>query len=453
MASFPFGIYHKRTNEQVDTHPFLDALRIARRYHAGQSLLELWQRAKCVHGEAYIEKVRGSGRGAPLALRWLNPIATEPFVLGGHIQYFQYIADEQVAPVAFAPDEVVYDIYHNPLDDLRGLSPLQTAIESVNILKHSTAYKRAYFRNNARPGGILKPAPNVFIRPDDQRRLRGELASQTQGPNKANSMVFMPVSLEFQPIQQQPAPEHQEVSDDAKWTICEGMGVPAPLVLFNENRFQLSPEHARVFYEDTVIPDIEDMQQTINEELIAGFFEDMDHEFRFQKDRVMALMADQQKLSVSVNSRLMAGNLTINEARGKYGEKPIPGGDILFVPKANQPVKADEIETITELPTNAPEAQGMPQENQVPMDDVMRREMKAWETVATKSLTRARDRFRVETLPQGVAERVRELLYTLPETSDKPTIRALFRDADRMLDDFLSQRETAELMARMEALT
>jgi HK97 family phage portal protein len=457
VAEMPHRVVQKGTKTVVEDHPFILALESARLYWR-KSLLYLWQSAKCIHGEAYIEKVRDQF-GRPLTLRWLNPLAVEPYVLYDAIQYFEYQSDTS-ALLQLKPESVVYDYYHNPLDDYRGLSPMQVALPSVNILNGIQEYQNSFFQNDARPGGILSARQGTHVNTTDQKRLKSFWDEQTAGARKAFRTIFMPAALEYQAVQQTPTPEHTEVERGAIRKICDAFGVPTPLVDLDEMRFQLSEQQPKTFYENTVIPDCMEIAEVINGDLLPWFDAGGEVVFEFDFDKIRALLDDQVKRSTAINSRVLSGTMSINEARQEYGQEAWKGGDQVFLPKASMLVAIDDLPTIDQLTqtsaadTATPDANGaaVPNGNTNPRQDNAQKEMKAWAKVARRSGVVGALGFRTFLTPPEIAEAVRGQLFALGDAASPDAVKAVFDDAARQLRLLFDEAEEAGLRERLTTL-
>src|SRR5690606_29920218 len=201
------------------------------------------------------------------------------------IIYFEFQSD-LARTVEIPPSRIIYDYYHNPLDDYRGLAPMQTALPSINILNGIMDYQNSFFLNDARPGGILSARQGTHINTTEQQRRTTFWREQVEGARKAFRTIFMPAALEYQAVQQAPTPEHVDVERGAIRKICDAFGVPVPLVDLDEMRFQLSEEQPKSFYENTVIPDCMEIAEVINGELLPFFDDSGDVVFEFDYDKI-----------------------------------------------------------------------------------------------------------------------------------------------------------------------
>lgn len=436
----------RATGDEIIDHPFWDALRVTRQQW-GKDLFYQWQHAKCVWGEAFIEKVPDQF-GMPYTFRWLNPTVTEPNVFQGRITYFEYAGDDFM--FQYAPERVIYDFYHNPLDDLRGLPPMQVALKPTNIVNGVADYHNSFFQNDARPGGILSARQGTVIQQSDQNRLLQFFKDQLQGARNRFKPIFMPAALEWQNVQQPPAPEHDTIDRTNVRKICDAFGVPVQLVDFDEERFQLSEEPEKLFYENTIIPECEDLQLLINEQMLPFLGAD-DVVFEFDFAAVRALIDDQVKRTNALNSRTLAGNTTINEARTQYGLDPVTGGDVFMIPKAVTIIPQNELQNAVELTAQQPEqntaaevsGQNAPQEKEA------LKEISQWAEVARKrGIDRART-FKAAYLPESIAHSIRAQLYGVDTKAVYAEYKDVFEAARRELVGMFTLSELNTLQERL----
>lgn len=458
VAEMPHGVRNRRTKAVIPDHPLNAALDTSQSYYR-KNLLFAWVAGMKTHGEAYIEKVR-SGLGEVAALRWLNPVYVEPLVIGGRITQYLF-TDGEVGYYELPAGSVIYDYTHNPLDDFRGLSPLQVAITDINIHNNYREYLNAFFRNDATPGGILAAKQGATIGKPDQQRMKEWIDANLKGARNRFKLMFLPAPMEFQSVQQSPAPEYGEVERSATRAICTALGVPVPLVDLDQERFQLGEQIPKSFYENTVIPDCEGLAPLVNREFLPLFGDPDTEEFYFDYDKVLALMDDQVKRATALNARWLAGNATMNEVREKFGDAPVNGGDVYMMPKASTPVPLSDLPRLAELARDAGagNARDMPEEQTVPRQGSADRqatgtdavkaadlELRAWQRKALRHGVKKARAFRAETLPVTVADAVRADLSALPDDADKAALKAVFDGARRALKALVDRDDALALV-------
>lgn len=461
VAEMPRRLVRKSDGSVVEEHALWSAVERARHYW-GNDLFYLWQFAKCIHGECYFEKVPDQF-GRPFTLRWLNPVATEPLIINGKIDIFYYSSMNGGIFEQYRPDEIIYDHYANPLDDFRGLSPMQIALPSINTLVGIGDYQNSYFQNDATPGGILSADGNTFIGKTDQDRLMGFWRDQLQGAKKRFRAIFMPANVKWQSTQQNPSPEHELVETGASDKVCTAFGVPTSLVSPGNRRYSLAgDEDMKIFYENTIIPECIEEEKIVNQFILPWF--DPSGELRYEHDfaQIRSLLEDQVKQATAVNARQLTGNISLNEARAKFGDMPVEGGDLYFMPKAVMPLSQKDLPDAAKLAqeaTQTPQQQGVAQENQTPVDksdqqaDAMR-ELKLWRKLTfQKGLDRGR-RFDAFAIPAQVANDLRGMLYGISDLKSaderEREIQEAFGDAEAMLGQVSDTTVLSTMMRRLQ---
>lgn len=486
IDQMPFMVVDRKTLVPILNHPLIGAMDFSRRYYR-RPLFESWELGWCIHGEVYMEKVRDQ-YDQIVAFLWLNPAAIEPMVQHDGILWFDYNGQEQ--SVQYHPSQIIYDYTFNPLDDWRGLSPLAVALDDVNLSKFISNYFDAFFQNEARPGGILTTRNGIVLNKSDQERLMKDWEKQMKGVQNRGKTAFLPASLEWQDVQERPSLDHMELDRAAQRKICTALGVPIQLVDLDEERFQLGEEPTKIFYENTIFPRCTDILRVINEEMLPLLGDPEKEVAAFDFDSVRAMFGNQLQRSSAINSRLMSGNMTINEARRKFGDTEIEGGDIFLMPTALMPVRAEDLskfgdldaqiaqqaaeqagkpssnadQTSSRIGTNAPQENGTQREianaqgrrlntdagksaddELTDSDKAQQIELSQWQKQALhRGLKKARN-FHVSYLPETVAASLRESLYALPDDAPRDAVKDAFVAARAELARLQTDIDFAEL--------
>lgn len=461
VSEMPHKLVNVADKSTVTLHPFLNALIAARKYWSND-LFYLWEHALCVHGECYLEKVVDQFE-RPYTLRWLNPIVTQPIIINGAIEVFYYMQQSGGDYHQFTPEQVIYDHTHNPTDDFRGLAPMQVALPSVNVLVGVNDYQNGFFQNDATPGGILSADGNTYIGKTDQDRLMQFWKDQLQGARKRFRSIFMPANVKWQYTQQPPSPEHAAVESAATDKVCTAFGIPPSLINSGERRYSAANDNdMKIFYENTVIPECVEMETIVNEQILPWFDDSGSVRFEFDFTAIRALLEDQVKQATAINARMLTGNISLNQARAKFGDLPVEGGDLWFLPKANMPIAESDLKdaaSIAQEQQQTPQMQGVAQENQKPVDKIDQQqeamgELKLWKKLTLqKGLDRGR-RFDAYLIPAQVADDLRGLLYGISDLKSaderKRDIQAAFDDGELMLGHINEQSVMNTMLQRIQ---
>jgi len=295
----------------------------------GSALLEQIEVGLCVHGVAYLEKMENDFDQIA-GLKWLNPLAVSPVKTGWGIESFLYAPGYGGPQVKFMPDNIVYLQTVNPLDDLGGLSPLEVALNAVNVDRDTIRYAQSFFANGARLDGILT-VPDATddvidaVESKWKRVFRGV-------KNAFRTLIVGGIDIKYTPIT--PPPKDvvlAEIKSEQRRDICAAFGVPPALAgAWESSNFATAQESRRSFYTETILPELDFIEDGLNRQLMAEHFPDAF--IRFDLSAIEALQENEAERNTAISTAYQAGWLTVNEARERAGLPPIEGGDALRPP-------------------------------------------------------------------------------------------------------------------------
>lgn len=185
-----------------------------------------------VYGETFIGKLRNTVQTADFM--WLNPLATEPMILSGKIDYYQYQSDDPQYPYRIDPQHVAFRIaQRNPFDDLRGNSPVITAINDINIVENAKQALINYYRKGMQLGGVVSGKPSSegawSIDGNTLDEIKEQMARGNKGVQHFYEWFFSnaPVDInQFQPIDIE---KNYAIIEPLRKQIAFAMGVPPVL--------------------------------------------------------------------------------------------------------------------------------------------------------------------------------------------------------------------------------
>ena len=431
------------TGKEVPDHPFMLALHEAFRF-AQSDLLFDWEMALCIWGEAYIEKIRNVFSMAS-GMRWLNPIAIEPYIYDGRIVWYDYSDTSSARMQRFQPTEIVYHKYRNPLDDYRGLAPMTVALDAVNVDRDIQRATRAWYRNDSRPDGIVTPKGTPLT--DKQyNALVSKIQEQLKGAKNRGKTFVSDAPVEWLAIQREPVPEQPELEMSQRRKIAAANGVPLSLAgAYDDANYQSLPEQRRSFYYETIFPECDLLAEMINTTLMPFFDPSGQNRFEFDPTDVKVSIEDVTQKSSVVNARVQAGVMTINGARAAFNEPPLPGGDVLLIPSGYTPVPVDQLGNIQALLQQSKPAPSAPFQATItpalsdaapatPKQLSPSTELAAWERSALNNGRNKALRFVCYNTPSVLADHIRSQIAAA-QTLDKDVIKDIFaRAAERLTD-------------------
>jgi hypothetical protein len=185
-----------------------------------------------VYGETFIGKLRNQVQAADFM--WLNPLATEPMILSGKIDYYQYQSDDPQYPYRIDPQHVAFRIaQRNPFDDLRGNSPVITAINDINIVENAKQALINYYRKGMQLGGVVSGKPSTegawSVDGNTLDEIKEQMARGNKGVQNFYEWFFSnaPVDInQFQPIDIE---KNYAIIEPLRKQIAFAMGVPPVL--------------------------------------------------------------------------------------------------------------------------------------------------------------------------------------------------------------------------------
>jgi HK97 family phage portal protein len=299
-------------------------LRKPNRYQNRIQFFENWVLSKLQRGNAYILMQR-DGRSVVVALYVLNPDLVTPMVSDSGEVFYQLSADNLTGiteQILVPAREIIHDRFNCFFHPLVGLSPIFAngiaAMQGTAIQTASTNL----FQNGARPGGVLT-APGA-IGDDTAARLKAYWDTNFTGAN-AGKVAVLGDGLKYEAMAVKAV--DAQLVEQLKWTaevVCSTYHVPPYKIGIGQmptyNNVQaLNTE----YYSQCLQVLIEAIELGLDEGLRTG--EALGTEFDLEGLLRMDSAAQMEVLEKS------KGKLTVNEQRRRLGEKPVEGGDTVYL--------------------------------------------------------------------------------------------------------------------------
>lgn len=347
VAGIKHQVVNKATGKPIPDHRLLTVFDNQFRFEQSDLLAD-WEMALCLHGEAYFEVVRNPFHQVT-GLRWLNPIAVEPFMYNGRIAWYDYQDNYAGRFVRFQPNEVIYHKYRNPLDDYRGLPPMRVALESVNTHRDIKRATRAWYKNDSRPDGIVTPK-DIPLTDGQYATLVEKIQGQLKGAKNRGRTFVADHPIEWIQVQREPVPEQPELELSQYREIAAAFGVPLSMLgAWDSASYQSAPEQRKSFYEDLIKPECQLIARVVNTLMLPLFDPSGLTRFEFDFTDIDTTLEDTAQKATVVQTRIQGANMTINEGRAAFNQPAIPGGDVLLIPSGYTPVPVEQLPARTEL--------------------------------------------------------------------------------------------------------
>ncbi len=312
------------------------ALKLVRETSAGQGLMETVAAHVLLHGNAYIEIMRGAD-GAPVELYALRPerVSVEADTRGWPMA-FVYKAG--AATTRMAAEDVIHIRNMHPLDDHYGLGCLGAASGPVAIHNAAAKWNKALLDNAARPSGALTydTGDGGGLSGEQFDRLRAELDASFAGAMNAGRPMLLEGGLKWQALSLSPADmDFVGLKEGAAREIALAFGVPPMLLgLPGDATYANYREANKALWRQAILPLAGKILGALTQGLsdaYPGLMLDIDLE------QITALAEDRERLWAQLSA---ADFLTMDERRDMAGFEALPVAPAPMAPVA--PVSAPE---------------------------------------------------------------------------------------------------------------
>ncbi len=300
-----------------------------------------------ISGNTYIEANTGLSGKVPLELWPVRPdiVKVVPnnrgFVGAYEINYRGNKRVFEVDPIKFT-SKIMHLKTFNPLNNWYGLSPLEAALLSLDQNSAGQRWNLALLQNAAAPSGVLQMKvsdinPRGALTKEQYDRIKDEFDQNFQGSKNAGRPLILEGGLSWQQISLSPKDmDFLQNKSTTATDIFAVYGVPGELVGLGQKTFANYKEARLSFYEDTVMPTMDNLRDKFNQWLTPAFGENL--ELDYDKDDIEALV---EKREAKYTSLSTATFLNENEKREAAGYETIEGFDIFKV--------GSEIYTVNDL--------------------------------------------------------------------------------------------------------
>ena len=299
-------------------------LRLVRDRSGGQDLLTVVATQLQLHGNAFVQVLRGADGGA-VALYALRPerVSVEADASGWPAAFVYRVGSRSVRLSADGPrPDVIHLKGFHPLDDHYGLGCLGAAASAIAVHNAAGVWNKALLDNAARPSGALvyEPGDGSVLSPEQFARLRTEMEQGFSGAAQAGRPMLLEGGLRWQALSLSPADmDFVGLKAAAAREIALAFGVPPMLLgLPGDSTHANYREANRALWRLAILP-LADMILTGLAGGLGGWFDGAG--LRVDLDRVPALSEDRERLWRSVSG---ADFLTREEKRAMLGV----GGDM-----------------------------------------------------------------------------------------------------------------------------
>lgn len=267
----------------------------------------------------------------PLAAAHLRAVPTQSGV--EWFRLFEY--GQPHDPVKFQPDDVFYGWEPSGTNFRQAESELQSARYDLSLVTLCDRYSLGFLRNNAVPAAVI--TTTAFPNEAARRKFLQNWGADFAGPDNAGRVALNEVSddgdgpvgdsidVKVLGLSAKDA-RLVEQRKDLMSEVAIALGTPWSKLDASGRTFDNAEVEDRDWWENTVLPDMIDLQDDINMQLAPRLGGDVVW-FDLRKVRALARRTKPVTQTVGAPSLVQAQLMTVNEARSDYGLEPVPDGD------------------------------------------------------------------------------------------------------------------------------
>lgn len=188
---------------EIVTHPALSIMKQPNPYYTTFEFMEASQQHIELTGECFWMVDYGGGKTTfPTNLWLIRPdmidVVPSP---DNYIQGYIFKSPDGVQ-IPIEVNEIIHTKMANPLDQYRGVGPIQTVMSAIDALRKASDYNRNFFLNDATPGGVIQIPDSWSDREWDEFTERWREAHQ--GLNRAHRIAVLQQGAQWVPMSPTP---------------------------------------------------------------------------------------------------------------------------------------------------------------------------------------------------------------------------------------------------------
>lgn len=226
----------------------------------------------------------------------------------------------------FQPEEIIHIRMPNPTHPFRGLAPIIPVLKNLLIDRYTKEHMIRFYKQGARLGGVISTQQKLTK--EQLTRLERTFEKNYTGRANHHRTLVLPSGMEYKTIEQNPGETSLiEFMKNNKEPILAAYNVPPVKIgIMDGATFANALAQLKVYYEDTIIPILTLIEQSINMHpsiLKVG----RNLKFSFDLSSVEALQ-DNLEIQAKQAAAMLDGGMTPNEVRAKVWKLgPLPGGN------------------------------------------------------------------------------------------------------------------------------
>jgi HK97 family phage portal protein len=241
-----------------------------------------------------------------------------------YIKGFVYVGSGQQL-VPYVPEDIVWIHYFNPLDEYAGLSPIAPLRLSADMGMDALRANRSNLANDSTPGLFIETTDTPTD--DEVREFYERWESRYKGVDKTKRPALL--SSGMKPVNMGFSPRDMEYINSLRWSledVARVYGVPRPMIGDIERlTFSNFQTARRVFWEDTIVPQLIFYQEALQQMLLPNFG-DPSLFVEFDLGAIEALRESENDKAARRRLYVETGIMTIDEIRREMNLPPLGDG-------------------------------------------------------------------------------------------------------------------------------
>lgn len=335
VGNIQLFLRNKKTGEKITEHDVINLLNSVNDGMNRNDLFEYTQAYKDLDGNAFwfLARSGNDGKGPIKEIYLLRPDKVRividknnPLKISGYL-YTQ--TDGQIIP--FAPTEILHHKNFDPRASLpfpaRGMGIVEAAAYAIDTDNSSRNWNLNFFKNGARPDGILVTDGEASVDADEYQRLTEEWEEEHKGEANAHKISIMSGGLKYVELTR----NQKDMDFIAQRTFSRDeilalFRTPKSIIGITEDVNRATAETAiYVFAKRTVKPLMQKIVNTLNEFLLPEFDPTGDLVFDF-----ISPVEEDRAAIISEYDTGLNKWLSTNDIRRREGLEITPNGEKLY---------------------------------------------------------------------------------------------------------------------------
>ncbi len=330
LGSAKIKVYQKKKDKEEDEyipdHPLQLLLNKPNPFYSAQTLKEFWEMSRCLSGDAYWQLARLDSNNRPEEIYYLRPDRIK--IIPDKTEYikgYKYIIGNKKFDLM--PEQVLHCKMLDPIDQYNGMSPIEAGSRTIDISNKIQDWNKVFFDNAARPNGAFVTDDNLNNESFD--RMNEQIKKKRVGIDNAHKPLLLEGGVKWQEIERSHKDmDFPSLKNMTRQDICDLFSVPTVLISNRKedgSTYNNKREARRYFWEDTVLPEVDDLTDQINNNLAPNYGDDI--YVKVAKEEIPALRENQNEKEERINKRVENNIITLNEARRELDYNEEDWGD------------------------------------------------------------------------------------------------------------------------------